>query len=35
MRPKTCRRLLGLALVLAGASLNADYLISWMRHSQV
>ncbi len=29
------RRLLGLALTLAGAALNAQALVDWMRHTSV
>lgn len=29
------RRLLGLALVAAGSALNAEHLVSWMRHSAI
>ena len=29
----TGRGLLGLAITLAGAALNAQYLVDWMRHS--
>jgi hypothetical protein len=35
MTIKRARRLLGLALVLAGAALNSEYLVEWMRHSKI
>lgn len=32
---KKSRGLLGLALTMAGAALNAQYLVEWMRHSNI
>ena len=32
---KKSRTLLGLALTTAGAALNAQYLVEWMRHSNI
>jgi hypothetical protein len=32
---KRGRRLLGLALTMTGAALNAEYLVEWMRHSNI
>jgi hypothetical protein len=29
------RRWLGLALTMAGVALNAEYLVEWMRHSNI
>ena len=29
------RRLLGLTLTAAGAALNVEYLVEWMRHSNI
>lgn len=29
------RHLLGLSLVMAGALLNTEYLVNWMRHSNI
>jgi hypothetical protein len=32
---KKTRALLGLAITLAGAGLNADLMVDWMRHSNI
>ena len=32
---KEKRHLLGRAIVLAGAALNAQFLVEWMRHSNI
>lgn len=35
MTTRRARRLLGLALVVAGSALNAQHLVDWMRHTSV